>query len=213
MALRAVYFGPENRAMVAQVQALRKAIFVDHCGWQLRVEGDREVDEFDGPDAVHLALQDDDGLCGCFRLMRTDRPYLASTVFPDLAVTRPYPTSADTWEVSRFGVLPGPRAAHHGRVNYAVMFAFAQRTAARALVAVAGLDHERFLRAIGIRTRRYGPPREIGRSHSGRPLQAVAGEIVPALQDASRLQELFNLIRNVEIVDDAELLGPGRVSA
>ena len=213
MALRAVFFGSDDSAMLARVQALRKTIFVDRCGWQLRVEQDLEVDQFDGPHTIHLALQHEGALCGCFRAVRTDRPYLANTIFPELAAVFPYPARLDAWEVSRFGVLPGSRAVDLGRINYALMFAFAQWMRATSLVAVASLDHERFLRTLGIRTRRYGPPQVVGFSQGGRPLRAVAGEIAPALQEPAHLQRLLSSLHDVEIVHDASLFGPGRLSA
>lgn len=206
----AVFCTGRDGALVDRIQRFRKTIFVDHCGWDLAVVDDRETDQFDTPDAVHSALFSGDEIQATFRATRTDRPYLAAAVFPQLAVVSPYPRRADVWEISRFGALADQAAA---RINYALMFAFAQRIGASSLVAIADLPYERFLRTIGIRTRRYGPPQIIGTNALGRELRAVAGEIPTLAQDPRCLGSLLALLDNVEITDVAQIFGPARVSA
>jgi acyl homoserine lactone synthase len=212
MQLRAVIGCGTEPDLVAAVQRLRKAIFVERCGWDLEVRDGREVDQFDAPDAVHALVLADGRPVATFRATRTDRPYLAAEVFPSLAVVSRYPRRADTWEVSRFGIAAGG-SSQIARLNYALMFWFAQRVGARSLVAIADLTYERFLRSIGIRTRRFGPPQAIGVDRHGRKLMAVAGEIPLAAQSPAHLSALLALTHHLEITDASDVCGSARVSA
>lgn len=203
----------QNPAVVDALYKIRKSIFVDMHGWDLRVVDGRERDQFDTAAAVHCALFRDSELIGGFRATRTDHDYLARSVFPQLAAVKSYPQRADVWEISRFGVLPSNDRLETAKVNYSLMFRFAQVRAASALVALADLTYERFLRTLGIRTRRYGPPQIIGADKAGEPLWAVAGEIPMAEQSGSRFQALLALAKQVEIEDETLVLGRIRVSA
>lgn len=212
MPFTAEFFDGRDTARVHAVQRLRKSLFVEGCGWCLETVGDREVDAFDTDDTVHLVLSRDAVPCATFRAVRTDRPYLSQAVFPQLAVISPYPRRRDAWEISRFGTVPGsgPEAA---AINYALMFRFAQDVGATALVATADPVYERYLRSIGIRTRRYGPITRVGATADGRGLFATAGEIPIALQTPESLAALARLLQTVEISDASALLGPARLSA
>lgn len=210
--LHAVFFRAGQRADLAQeLFAFRKKLFVDELGWDLKVDGDSERDQFDTPDAVHCALLRDRQVIGSFRAVRCDRPYLASAVFPGLATTCVYPQAWDCWEISRLGVRRQDRRLAGSL--YAVMFAFGWRRQARALVALADLTYERFLHRMGIRTRRYGPPAEIGVDRQGSVLRAVAGEIPLTEQSAALTAQLHVLLTTVEITDETLVLGSRRISA
>jgi N-acyl-L-homoserine lactone synthetase len=203
----------DNPELVDALYRLRKIIFVDTHGWDLQVVEGRECDQFDTDNAVHCALFRDDELIGGFRATRTDYDYLARIVFPQLAAVKNYPQRPDVWEISRFGVLPCDDRLETAKLNYSLMFRFAQLRRATALVALADLTYERFLRTLGIRTRRYGPPQVIGTSKTGEPLWAVAGEIPLAEQSGSRFQALLAMAKQVEIEDETLVLGRIRVSA
>jgi acyl homoserine lactone synthase len=93
------------------------------------------------------------------------------------------------------------------------MFWFARTRGARALVALADLTYERFLWRLGVRTRRYGEPQTIGANASGKPIVAVAGEIPLAAQCGRRFEGLTHLVQELEIIDEALVLGRECVSA
>ena len=213
MQFEAVFCTGRQGDLVADIQRFRTTLFVDQCGWLLPVRDGREIDQFDTPDTIHMALFERGVLCGTFRAVRSDRPYLAAEVFASLAVVSPYPHRADVWEISRFGVSTAADGRETARITYALMFWFARQVGACGLVAIADLAYERFLRSIGIRTRRYGPPQIIGTDRNGRSLRAVAGEIPLALQDSQRLSQLLVMLNRVEITDAADIFGPARVSA
>lgn len=200
--VRAVFCQEDDEpAIVADLQRLRKGLFVDHLGWDLATQGDLEIDDFDRPDTSYCALYQDEILVGGFRAVRTDHPYLAQTVFPQLASVRDYPRRRDVWEISRFGLVPEHACEELARLNYGLMFRFAHERQAGALVAIADLVYERYLRAIGIRTRRYGPPQVIGTDAFGRDLVCVAGEIPLGDQRGFRMSALLSMANAIEVYD------------
>ena len=188
----------------------RKSLFVDRLGWSLTVDGDIERDEFDTHDATYCLLCADGTVVGGFRSIPCNRPYLARVAFPQLATTREYPDRSDFWEVSRFGMQPS--RGQLGTTLYSVMLRFAISRQARSLVAVADPQHERLLRTIGIRTRRYGPPQTIGVDRQGRELKAVAGEI-PINSQAQSIDHLLDWAEPLEINDEALVQRPRRIPA
>jgi N-acyl-L-homoserine lactone synthetase len=200
--VRAVFCrADDDPAIVTDLQRFRKRLFVDHLGWGLSTWGDLEVDDFDRPDTGYCALYQDEILVGGFRAVRTDHAYLAQTVFPQLASVREYPRRRDVWEISRFGLLPDQASEELARLNYGLMFRFALERQASALVAIADLVYERYLRAIGIRTRRYGPPQVIGTDAFGRDLLCVAGEIPLGDQRGFRMSALLSMANAIEVYD------------
>jgi N-acyl-L-homoserine lactone synthetase len=211
---RAVFFMErEAPALLAAVQRFRTKLFVDELGWQLTLSNGQEKDQFDVETTVHCALLAHDEIVGCFRAIRADRPYLAEVVFKDLAEFCTYPIRPDMWEISRFGVASAVARFATARVLYGLMFRFAQTRNADALVAIADLSHERFLRFMGIRTRRYGRPRVIGVDDAGRPIEVVAGEIPLVEQQGERFQAIMKSIADMEIIDETLVFGRSRISA
>lgn len=194
--------------------AFRKALFVDQLGWSLKLQGDIEIDEFDTDDAVYCLVQESDKIISGFRAVITTLPYLVKTHFSHLGSTRPFPSRDDYYEISRFGVLPTENRLDVGLMTYALMFDFAQRRDATALVAIADLGHERLLRAMGIRTRRYGPPGVVGVDAWGRQIVSVAGDIPMAEQSQELIRLLSNLCQTeLEITDETHILGRKSVYA
>lgn len=206
----------QSPLLVGDIMALRKRLFIDIAQWDLQPEGEIERDEFDHEFAFHVGLARNEVLVGTFRAIRTDRRYLAADVFPTLAKTVDYPSRPDAWEISRFGVLPleGPRERFEAALlNYALMFRFAQERGARSLVAIADLGYERFLRTLGIKTRRYGPPQIIGATTDGQPLELVAGEIPITDQSGPKFELLMKKSQQIEVTDETAVFRPSRLSA
>jgi N-acyl-L-homoserine lactone synthetase len=199
-------------AHVQTMFRLRKRLFVDQCGWMLNTIGDLERDQFDVWYTEHCLLFRGPDLVGGFRAIRTDYPYLTRSVFPQLAVRR-FPNRRTVWEISRFGVLPSAAEARTARLNYALMFRFAELRGAEALVAVADLTYERFLLRMNIRTRRFGPPQVIGVDRHGVELTAVAGEIPINKTDNPDLGGFLDLGRKLEISDATHVLGRASIPA
>ncbi len=199
---------------VRRLRLFRKRLFVDELGWDLKLVGEEERDEFDTDDALHCALFEGHKVVGGFRLTPTDRPYLSRDIFPQLATVRPFPVRADMAEISRLGVVgEGTERFRRALAVYGLMMEVARAGRFVSLVAVADLTYERFLRRIGIATHRYGPPGCVGTDRFGRTLHAVAGEIPLGEQPAQTLARLRASLQDVEIHDVASVFGPQRLSA
>jgi N-acyl-L-homoserine lactone synthetase len=194
--------------------AFRKALFVDQLGWSLKLHGELEIDEFDTDNAIYCLIYEYDRIISGFRAVMTTLPYLVKTHFSYLGATRTFPSRDDYYEISRFGVLPAENRLHIGLMTYALMFDFAQKRNATALVAIADLGHERLLRAMGIRTRRYGPPGIVGVDAWGQPIVSVAGDIPIAEQPQELIRLLSTLCETeLEITDETHVLGRASVYA
>jgi N-acyl-L-homoserine lactone synthetase len=194
------------------VLRFRRQLFVDKLGWTLSVDGQFEVDEFDVAGTCFVALSQDDKIVGAFRAIRTDFPYLAEKVFPALAVTRSYPKTSQSYEISRFGIEPGSNREVVASTLYALMFHFALIRRAKSLVAVTDLFHERYLAQRNIRTRRFGPPNTYTQQDS-RGFKLVAGEIPIASQDQESLHRILSSLNGVHIYDETLVFGRQSISA
>lgn len=202
-----------DRQVVLKLQSFRNDVFVKRLGWSLQTTGEYEIDEFDNENAVHCAIFDGAELVAGFRAVRSDFPYLAATHFPHFASMKPFPRRADVWEISRFATKPESTDAPISRIAYGVMLRFAQSRNASSLVALVDLHHERLLRRLGIKTRRFGAPQIVGYDRFGRALTAVAGEIPMLEQPGDGFQSVLNSANSVEISDETLVHGRRLVSA
>ena len=114
--------------LVEQMHRDRKRVFVDRLGWRVPVEGDLEIDQFDGEAAVYLIAAGEDGVhAGSVRLLPTTGPHLLADVFPHLC-ERGVPRGPDIWEITRLFTAPDhpdPRSVRRelvlGMVEFAVL--------------------------------------------------------------------------------------------
>jgi N-acyl-L-homoserine lactone synthetase len=206
--------GNDEFSCLEAYYTFRKRVFVDHEGWILQHSATREFDQFDVSSTAYAMIFRGKDLVAGFRAIRTDQPYLVKDVFPKLATLRQFPSRRDTFEISRFGIAPGAKdrldLAH---LTYGLMFAFARSRGAVCLVALADRTYERYLRAQGIRTRRYGPPQDIGVSTDGKPIEGLVGEIPMNGDNFDRISTLINLTHAMEIKDASCLRRRSALSA
>lgn len=95
-------FRPDENEHLNEAFRLRRAIFIDEKNWSnLRVRGDREIDEFDTEHAVYLLAIEQEKVAGNLRLLPTTRPHLLSAVHQHLC-QRSYARGAHVWEWTRF---------------------------------------------------------------------------------------------------------------
>lgn len=200
-----------NPGLAERLFQFRHELFVQELGWSLPGIGGQERDEFDRHDAVYCCLRSGNRIVGCFRAISCDRPYLAREIFPHMARAMPYPVTDQYQEISRLGVLTSHRQA--SLELYSLMLRFAIGRKVRALVALADLAHERLLNRIGFNTVRYGDTQIVGFREDGRWLLAVAGEIQIPDSPLGAVDRLVNLTRNMDIDDEAHVLGRERLSA
>lgn len=87
-------------AMASQAR-LRYRVFVERRGLPHQHHDDLEFDEFDTPAALYFVWRDHErAVRGLIRLLRTDRPYMLKSHWPQL-VRGPLPDSAGVWEMTR----------------------------------------------------------------------------------------------------------------
>ena len=152
-----------------RVGQYRRKVFVETLGWALRTRDGMELDQFDRPDTLYLASQDEDGaINGCARLLPTHRPYLLGEIFPELMHGQPIPCSPTIWELSRFAAVDfnarGGSALAQFSSSIAVQLlrqaiACAAEHGARRLITVSPIGIERLLRHTGVHAHRAGPPK------------------------------------------------------
>ncbi|TKC92666.1 GNAT family N-acetyltransferase [Trinickia terrae] len=147
----------------------RHRIFVQQLGWDLPGADEHlERDQYDRDDTVYVVAHDESGsICGCARLLPTNRPYLLQEFPFLLADGMPAPNSSDVWEVSRLAASPDASdpadtdAACAMRPMMAAVVECAAKRGARQLIAVTFLSMERLLRRIGLHVHRAGPAQRI----------------------------------------------------
>jgi acyl-homoserine lactone synthase len=95
----------EQGALLRAMFEARKNVFVDLLRWSVPVIGGCwEIDQWDNEDARYIVLSDADGRhLASARLLRTDRPHILDTLFPQLC-DGPVPGDAATFEITRFCV-------------------------------------------------------------------------------------------------------------
>lgn len=161
-----------------QMGHYRRKVFINQLGWELNTVNGMELDEFDGPDAVYVSSQDDEGnVNGVARLLPTTGPYLMEKVFPQLWAEKELPRDPQIWELSRFAVVDvntNSSFAHQCMTRHAPkLFQLAiesiKKHAAQQLITVSPIGMERLLRAHGFTANRAGIPRNF----EGAPIVAL----------------------------------------
>lgn len=160
-------------AAYKDLSAYRYEVFVNRLGWPLDCPVGQEQDQFDRADTEYvLARQDDGTICGCARLLPTDKPYLLGEVFPVLMHGQALPADASVWEVSRFATWASSASGAEGsslgldtdndlmrtRLLAHAVLERAAELGAKRLITVSPYGMERLLRRVGVDARRSGPP-------------------------------------------------------
>ena len=152
---------------LAQMYRLRAKVFGERKGWEVAILSGMEIDGYDALSPYYMLIRDDeDVLCGCWRVMPTTGPYMLRDTFGELLHGRQAPTSPQVWELSRFAVV-SPEKGGFGFATLALdamreAVKFADRMAITTYVTVSTTAIERMLKKAGVQTRRFGPPVRIG---------------------------------------------------
>lgn len=162
-------FGTHNKLgqqTMKQLFSYRYGVFVDRLGWELPdATPGREVDQFDRHDTIHVIGRRSDGtIAGTARLLPTTKPYLLSSVFPELMAGQDIPAASDIWEISRFASVDLDQGVVSGQADYwgcravmAATVACAMELGARRLIGVSVMAIERILKRLGVHAHRAGP--------------------------------------------------------
>jgi acyl-homoserine lactone synthase len=198
----------ENEAQLLRDDALRemfaarKRVFVDLLKWDVPViEGRYELDQFDDPHAVYLIVADRDGHhLGSARLLKTERPHILDTLFPELCAGE-VPNGGRVLEITRFCLSREQSAGRRLLTRNRLVTAIVAHALARGITTYTGVAELGWLQqilAFGWRCRPLGLPRQIGASMLG-ALRIDIDERTPALLAQ-------NGVWTPEIVADARAL-------
>ena len=155
----------------------RYQVFVKQLGWELDVQPNLEVDQFDHDQTLYIIATDDKDIVGCARLLPTTLPYLLEEVFPELLNGMPPPKEDTIWELSRFTSMDlksnqsTPKDQLSNSTTAALIkksMSVARRHGAKYIISVSPIGIERLLRGLDITAHRAGPPKII----DGYPLVA-----------------------------------------
>lgn len=152
---------------LAQMYRLRAKIFGERMGWNVAVTAGMEIDDYDAQSPYYMLVRDGFGsVCGCWRLLPTQGPYMLRDTFPELLHGRDAPASPGIWELSRFAIVSFERTGYgFGELALDAMrsvVTFADRFGITRYVTVTTTAVERLLARTGIDMQRFGPPVRIG---------------------------------------------------
>ncbi|PKQ73808.1 acyl-homoserine-lactone synthase [Aeromonas sobria] len=145
-----------------ELYRFRNRVFSDRLGWDVESHRGLEKDNFDTPDTHWVLIEDNEGLCGCIRLLSCDQDYMLPSIFPSALAGEVAPRSNDVWELTRLAIDASRAPQVRNGVSeltfiiFREVYAFAQAKGIRELVAVVSLPVERIFRRMGLPIERLG---------------------------------------------------------
>jgi acyl homoserine lactone synthase len=152
---------------LSQMHRLRAKVFGERMRWDVSIISGMEIDDYDSLSPYYMLVRDEaNELCGCWRLLPTQGPYMLRDTFVQLLHGKDAPESACVWELSRFAVA-SRESTHYGFAGLALdamreVVAFADRMGITSYVTVTTTGVERLMRKAGIEMHRFGPPMRVG---------------------------------------------------
>jgi acyl homoserine lactone synthase len=149
------------------MHALRYEVFRKRLQWEVPCNEGLEHDAFDELDPTYMLVKDDsDTVFGCWRMLPTTGPYMLKDTFPQTLCGQTAPEHANVWELSRFA-LGSHEGRAHGFCQTAVSMMesaveYALERGVTQFVTVTTVAIERLLKTLGIPTRRFGVPVQVG---------------------------------------------------
>lgn len=146
---------------------LRARVFKGRMGWEIPILSGMEIDGYDAIEPIYMLIKSDAGvLCGCWRVLPTNGPYMLKDSFPQLLHGQPAPESNKIWELSRFAIeTDGSEGFGFSNLtleSIREMMAYGKKNGVKQYVTVTTTAIERLLRRAGASTSRLGPPIVIG---------------------------------------------------
>lgn len=94
-----------NRVDLRAIHVLCAKVFRDRMGWDVPVLGSMEIDGYDALEPHYMVIRNDDNqVCGCWRMLPTDGPYILKDTFPELLQGSAAPKNEHVWELRRFAI-------------------------------------------------------------------------------------------------------------
>jgi acyl-homoserine lactone synthase len=192
-----------------RVYRFRHRFFVQHKKWAtLEKPDEREIDEFDTPEAVHIVGLDENGDISTYtRLLPTTGPHLLRDIYPELLQGNPEPIGPDVWEWTRAAINPFKGDSGRGASKikgefYAAVVETCLHLGIRALLVEAHPGLITSAIDVGFHTMPLALPTEYG----GEPVVPFCCEVTE--HTLSRTREVFGLSGPVLRVDEALVEAP-----
>lgn len=152
---------------IQHMHELRYQVFRERLQWEVPCKDRVEQDQFDELDPTYMLVKDeDDQVFGCWRMLPTTGPYMLKDTFPQTLCGQLAPEDAKVWELSRFAVGSHEGRAHGFSRTAVLMMESAVEHAldhgVTQFVTVTTVAIERLLKMLGIPTRRFGTPVQVG---------------------------------------------------
>ncbi|HMO74403.1 MAG TPA: acyl-homoserine-lactone synthase [Sphingopyxis sp.] len=149
-------------ARLASMFRDRKTLFVDLLGWEVPViDGQFEIDRYDGADALYLIAADDDGHhMGSMRLLPTEAGHLLADLFPDLCACE-IPRGPHVMEITRLCLPQRLGSAGRQWVRNRLISAMVDHALGRGVTLLSGVvtaPYREQVLAMGWRAAALGPP-------------------------------------------------------
>ncbi|MGO4381467.1 acyl-homoserine-lactone synthase [Pseudoduganella sp. RAF53_2] len=156
-----------NRIDLRHMHELRAKVFRDRMGWEVPVLAGMEIDGYDALEPHYMVIRNQEQrVCGTWRIMPTEGPYMLKDTFPELLHGAPAPEAHDVWELSRFAIeTEGDGSfgfADRAKEAMREIVHFADKHKISKYVTVTTTSIERLLRHTGIEIKRIGAPLRIG---------------------------------------------------
>src|SRR5262249_38868807 len=91
---------------LVEMYRLRAKVFEDRMGWEVATISGMEIDDYDALSPHYMLIRDEaNQLCGCWRLLPTQGPYMLRDTFTQLLHGQCAPESPCVWELSRFAIV------------------------------------------------------------------------------------------------------------
>ena len=127
----------------------RKRVFIDQLGWDLPITAARfEIDQFDDIHSVYIiAVDDAGGHLGSLRLLRTDRPHILGSLFPQMC-DGDVPRGPQAREITRLCISPSAPRHHRRPIRNSLISAMVDHALNTGISALTGVVTVRFLDQI-----------------------------------------------------------------
>jgi acyl homoserine lactone synthase len=142
---------------------LRHETFKVRLNWEVKSDGELEIDEFDEMDVHYLiATEDQKRADGSWRLLPTTGEYMLENIFPCLARGEEIPKDLSVWEISRFQLRKNTSTKGRGYMNLTSLqlmqksYEFAKQHNISRYVFVTSTAVERMLKQLNLTIRRMG---------------------------------------------------------
>lgn len=157
----------------------RKRVFVDILRWDVPTSGPYEKDQFDDDEAEYFIICDhvSGQHFGSMRILRTDRPHILGSIFPQLCETD-LPTGPEYRELTRLCLSPSLRARDRLHVRnrlFTSLVEYALLNGIEGYTGVAEIGWYSQLLALGWKCTPLGLPQDV----NGEMLAAVLAHISP----------------------------------